>query len=69
MSDSEDNGSRRISVDLPNQLIERFDELKREWGLRGRGAVLKKLLEVILTEEGDKNHKPFTSSDISGRID
>lgn len=50
MSKPEDEGSRRISVDLPIQLIERFDELKREWGLRGRGAVLKRLLEVILSD-------------------
>ncbi len=53
MSGVEDNGSRRISVDLPNQLIERFDELKKEWGLRARGAVLRKLLEVILSDNDD----------------
>ena len=48
MSSSENDGaSRRISVDLPNQDIERLDHLKREWGLRGRGDVLKRLLEEI----------------------
>ena len=27
------------------ELINKFDLLKREWGLRGRGAVLKRLIE------------------------
>ncbi len=51
MKSPEGNRSRRISVDLPENLITRFDELKREWGLRGRGAVLERLLEVILPNE------------------
>ncbi|WP_320667707.1 molecular chaperone DnaJ [Prochlorococcus sp. MIT 1307] len=45
--------SRRISVDLPNNDIERLDQLKREWGLRGRGDVLKRLLEEILPDNQD----------------
>ncbi len=52
MKTSEGNGSRRISVDLPENLISKFDELKKEWGLRARGAVLKRLLEVIF-QDGD----------------
>ncbi len=51
MSSSEGDGSRRISVDLPVQLIERFDELKQQWGLRRRGAVLERLLEVVLYDD------------------
>ena len=53
MTDSGNEGSRRISVDLPNNLIERFDELKVQWGLRRRGAVLERLLEVVLGDETD----------------
>ncbi len=51
-ADSE--GTRRISVDLPNQLIDRFDQLKREWGLRARGDVLKRLLEELLYDDVDR---------------
>ncbi len=40
--------SRRISVDLPYQDIESIDQLKKEWGLRSRGDVLKRLLQEIL---------------------
>ncbi len=52
----EGEGSRRISVDLPNELIERFDELKRQWGLRRRGAVLERLLEVVLGDESESDN-------------
>ena len=43
--------SRRISVDLPISLIEKFDKLKVEWGYRARGDVLERLLEEILPED------------------
>ena len=52
MEDTE-NKSRRISVDLPDELIARFDKLKKEWGHRSRGAVLKRLLEELLTDEDE----------------
>ena len=42
--------SRRITIELPNQFIDHFDQLKREWGLRGRGDVLKRILEEVLPE-------------------
>ena len=45
MSSHEDNETRRISVELPVDLINRFDSLKNEWGLRARGDVLERLLE------------------------
>ncbi len=51
MPSSGEDGSRRISVDLPVQLIERFDELKQQWGLRRRGAVVERLLEVVLCDD------------------
>ena len=51
MTSPECKDTRRISVDLPNQLIDRFDQLKREWGLKKRGLVLERLLEYVLTDE------------------
>ncbi len=53
MNPTEESPNRRISVDLPSQLIDRFDQLKKEWGLRGRGAVLKRLLEEILLDNSE----------------
>ena len=43
----------RVSVDLPVRLVERFDELKEQWGLQRRGAVLEKLLEVVMADDGE----------------
>ena len=49
MSEVDSDGrSRRISLDLPNEHITHIDLLKKEWGLRARGDVLKRLLEEIL---------------------
>ncbi len=60
-----DNQTRRISVDLPENLIIKFDELKKEWGLRGRGAVLKRLLEVILPEDDSDVTLDFSCTDLN----
>jgi len=43
----------RVSVDLPVSLVERFDELKEQWGLQHRGAVLERLLETLFQEDKD----------------
>ncbi len=47
----EGESNRRISIDLPKKLIEKFDALKKEWGLRSRGSVLERLLELVLEDE------------------
>ena len=64
---------KKISIDLPVKLVDRFDALKREWGLRRRGAVLERLLEEILSkfnllpEMVDYLHKSFfDGADIYG---
>ena len=48
---SEDSNTKRISIDLPEELISRFDQLRKEWGLRARGPVIEKLLTEILQED------------------
>ena len=45
------SNSKRISIDLPENLIARFDQLRKEWGLRSRGPVIEKLLTEILQED------------------
>ena len=54
MASTDTENSRRISIDLPNKLIEKFDHLKKEWGLRRRGAVLERLLEIVLTDDSEE---------------
>ena len=50
MPSTDDSGVRRISANLPLELIEGVDELKKEWGLRSRGAVLERLLEDLFND-------------------
>ena len=51
MSISEDSNTKRISIDLPEELISRFDQLRKEWGFRARGPVIEKLLTELLQED------------------
>jgi len=51
LSTSENSNNKRISIDLPEELISRFDQLRKEWGFRSRGPVVEKLLTELLQEE------------------
>ena len=51
MSISENSNTKRISIDLPEELISRFDQLRKEWGFRARGPVIEKLLTELLQED------------------
>ncbi len=51
MTDTESSGLRRFSAILPEEYINGLDQLKREWGLRSRGAVLERLLEELFKDE------------------
>ena len=51
MSNSENSNTKRISIDLPEELVSRFDQLRKEWGFRARGPVIKKLLKEIFKED------------------
>ncbi len=48
---STENSNKRISIDLPEDLISRFDQLRKEWGFRARGAVIEKILKELLQED------------------
>lgn len=43
---------RRITLQLPNVLVERLDQLRREWGLRSRGDAVERLIGELLSEPG-----------------
>ena len=51
MAKAEEKDVKRISIDLPIELIEGVDRLRKEWGLRRRGLVFERLLEVILSND------------------
>ena len=51
MISSENSNTKRISIDLPEELISRFDQLRKEWGYRARGPVIEKLLTELLLDE------------------
>ena len=50
-AEAEEKKVKRISIDLPIELIEGVDRLRKEWGLRSRGLVFARLLEVILSND------------------
>ena len=51
MNIPENSNTKRISVDLPEELISRFDQLRKEWGFRARGPVIEKILKELLQED------------------
>ena len=51
MNIPENSNTKRISIDLPEELISRFDQLRKEWGFRARGPVIEKLLTDLLQED------------------
>ena len=51
MNIPENSNTKRISIDLPEELISRFDQLRKEWGFRSRGPVIEKLLTELLQED------------------
>ena len=54
VAEGEDKGVKRISIDLPIELINGVDRLRKEWGLRRRGLVFERLLQVILEKDIDE---------------
>ncbi len=51
MNIPENLNTKRISIDLPEELISRFDQLRKEWGFRARGPVIEKILKELLQED------------------
>tara|TARA_B100000965_G_C19581922_1_gene753965 strand:+ start:42 stop:1073 length:1032 start_codon:yes stop_codon:yes gene_type:complete len=50
---AEGEDKKRISIDLPIELIDGVDRLRKEWGFRRRGQVFERLLQVILAKDID----------------
>ena len=55
VAEGEGKEVKRISIDLPIDLVAGVDRLRKEWGFRARGLVFERLLEVILSNDLDDN--------------
>jgi len=53
--EGENKEFKRISIDLPIDLVDGVDRLRKEWGFRARGLVFERLLEVILSNDLDED--------------
>ncbi len=56
---------KRISIDLPIDLIDGVDQLRKEWGLRRRGLVFERLLQVILPKDSDEEKIEYEQTDFN----
>jgi hypothetical protein len=62
---------KRISLELPEHLVDRLDQLRREWHARSRGACLERLLEEIFEAETEvssaesPDDADFTANNVS----
>ena len=54
VAEGEGKEVKRISIDLPIDLVDGVDRLRKEWGFRARGLVFERLLEVILSKDLDE---------------
>lgn len=53
MAEKTATGRKRTSLELPLEWLEQIDSLRREWGLRNRGAVLERLLGHVLGADAE----------------
>ena len=65
LAEGEGKEVKRISIDLPIDLIDGVDRLRKEWGFRARGLVFERLLEVILSN--DLDYICFTDREVSSK--
>ena len=66
MNITDNSNTKRISIDLPEELISRFDQLRKEWGFRARGPVIEKLVTELLQEDEFLPKNQQQEIDLSG---
>ena len=49
---------KRISLELPEELVDQIDQLRRDWKTRSRGECLQRLLEEIFQPDLDQEQAP-----------
>ena len=60
---------RRISISLPQQTVKHLERLRREWGLRHRGAVLERLLQQVFGEGDGEAGSDLLPDDLAAVVD
>ncbi len=56
---------KRISLELPEELVDQIDQLRKDWKTRSRGECLQRLLEEIFQPDLDQVDSPGTLIDQS----
>lgn len=46
---------RKVTLVLQSVAVEQLDKLRKQWGMRGRGPAIERLLKMILIEEDESN--------------
>ncbi len=49
---------KRISLELPEELVDQIDQLRKDWKTRSRGECLQRLLEEIFQPNLDQDESP-----------
>ena len=58
---------KRISLELPEELVNQIDQLRKDWKTRSRGECLQRLLEEIFQPELDQEEASEALTDQSSR--
>jgi hypothetical protein len=58
VAEPENQKRKRFSIDLPIERLEQIDRFRKEWGYRGRGDVLERLLNHVLSPDEDLEDSP-----------
>ena len=53
--DYDNRGYTKLSLELPREVMEAIEELRLEWGLRSRGAIIEHLLREVLIEKSSSS--------------
>jgi hypothetical protein len=53
VAEPENQRRKRFSIDLPIERLDQIDRFRKEWGYRGRGDVLERLLNHVLSSDKD----------------
>jgi Arc/MetJ-type ribon-helix-helix transcriptional regulator len=53
---------KRISLELPEELVDQIDQLRKDWKTRSRGECLRRLLEEIFQPEFDQDESARSPS-------
>ena len=53
------DGFARMSIELSAEVVEALEKLRIEWGLRGKAAIVDRLLRDLLLTETDHERRNY----------